>query len=218
MQKFNLNTYKEHLKTESIGKNIIYLEKVDSTNNYAFRLLKNKLEKKINGTIILSETQNKGRGRLERQWISPPGGLWFTILLKTELEEKKLPEITLIAASAVTSVLKRDYNINTTIKWPNDIYYKEFKLGGILTEAEKINNCIFLVIGTGINVNIDMKKLSPLDKRAVSVRTILAEDIKREHLLAKILYEFEEKYNYYLQTADFNTIFKEIEKIIDYGM
>ena len=218
MINFNLDKYKKFLETDYIGKNIIYLKKVDSTNNFASNLIINKEEsqKSLNGTVVLAETQKKGKGRLERVWISPEGGLWFTIILKTGLEEKNLPEVTLIAAYSIAAVLDTEYGIKAIIKWPNDIYYERLKLGGILTEVEKINSDIYLIIGIGINANLDTEDLAPFGKKSVSIKTILGKDIERESFLSKILLDFEKDYKYYSRTKDFKTLFKKIEKILNY--
>lgn len=219
MINFNLDKYKKSLETDYIGKNIIYLKKVDSTNNFALKLIKKRSDLKnspLEGTVVLAETQEKGKGRLERVWISPEGGLWFTIILKTTLEEKNLPEVTLIAAYSIAAVLDAEYKIKTIIKWPNDIYYEKLKLGGILTEVEKIDSDIYLIIGIGINANLDTEDLAPFGKKSVSIKTILGKDIERESFLSKILLDFERDYKYYSQTRDFKTLFKKIEKILNY--
>jgi BirA family biotin operon repressor/biotin-[acetyl-CoA-carboxylase] ligase len=218
MINFNLEEYKKYLKTNYIGKNIIYLKEVDSTNNFASQLIRNKEKKyeNLNGTVVLAETQKKGKGRLERVWLSPRGGLWFTIILQTTLEEKKLPEVTLIAAYSVASILNTEYDLKAIIKWPNDIYCRSSKLGGILTEVERINSDIFLIIGIGINANLDREDLVSLIKEPTSIKTILGKDIEKEYLLSKILLAFERNYKYYSRTKDFKTIFKKIEKILTY--
>ncbi len=222
MKRFDVKKYRKLSGVGFIGKNIIYLKKTDSTNDYASRLIKKSnndlVSDTLNGTIVLAETQKKGRGRLERPWLSPPGGLWFSILLKTELEEKKLPEITLIGAYSVAYVLNKDYGIRTAIKWPNDIYYQKFKLGGILAEVEKINNYTFIIIGLGINININSENLKPFDNKSTSVKDILGKNIERELILSRILHEFENNYNYYSLTKDFNTIFKNIKNFLYYGL
>jgi|SRR3972149_490240 len=219
MINFDLDRYNKYLETDHIGKNIIYLKKVDSTNNFASQLIKSKKEKyeSLDGTIVLAETQEKGRGRLERIWLSPSGGLWFTIILRTALKEKELPEVTLIAAYSVASVIYREYGINAIIKWPNDIYFRQSKLGGILTEVEKINDIVFLIIGIGINANLDVADIAPLIKESTSIKIISGKDIEREQLLSKILLDFERNYGYYARTKDFKTIFKKIEKILTYA-
>ncbi len=218
MINFNLDRYNKYLETDHIGKNIIYLKKVDSTNNFASRLIKSKKEEyeSPDGTIILAETQEKGRGRLERNWLSPSGGLWFTLILRTALKEKELPGVTLIAAYSVASVLDAEYGINAIIKWPNDIYYRKSKLGGILTEVEKVDGSIFLIIGIGINVNLAAADIAPVVKESTSIKIILGKDIEREQLLSKILLDFEKNYGYYSRTKDFKTIFMKIEKILIY--
>ncbi|MDD5621856.1 MAG: biotin--[acetyl-CoA-carboxylase] ligase [Actinomycetota bacterium] len=218
MINFNLSRYNKYLETAYIGKNIIYLKKVDSTNNFALRLIKNRKEENENpdGTVILAETQEKGRGRLERNWLSPSGGLWFTLILRTTLKEKELPEVVLIAAYSVTAVLKAGYGIDAIIKWPNDIYCGKSKLGGILAEVEKVDDNVFLIIGIGINVNLDTTDIAPVVKESTSIKIIIGKDIKRENLLSKILLDFEKNYRYYSKTKDFKTIFKKIEKILTY--
>ncbi len=218
MINFNLDRYNKYLVTDHIGKNIIYLKKVDSTNSFASQLIKSKKEKyeSLDGTVVLAESQEKGRGRLERIWLSPSGGLWFTIILRTTLKEKELPEVTLIAAYSVASVIDEQYGINAIIKWPNDIYYRQSKLGGILTEVEKVDHSIFLIIGIGINANLDVVDIAPLIKESTSIKIISGKDIEREQLLSKILLDFEKNYSYYSQTKDFKTIFKKIEKILTY--
>ncbi len=220
MKEFSISRYKELLKTDVTGRNIIHLKEIDSTNDYALKLLKSssKIQEELNGTVILAEVQNKGRGRRERLWLSPPGGLWFTILTETKLEEKKLPEITLIAAYSVASILNEKYSAGVNMKWPNDIYHCKSKLGGILTEVEKINGKIFLIIGIGINVNNDKKSISFKDTNAISTMIILGKEIEREKLLSEILLEFESNYRYYSDTRDFDTIFKKIKNILNYDL
>lgn len=218
MVNFNLDEYEKILATDCIGKNIIYLKEVDSTNNFASQLISSKERKykSLDGTVVLAETQKKGKGRLEKVWLSPRGGLWFTIIIQTTLEEKKLPEVTLIAAYSVTSVLNMEYDLKATIKWPNDIYYEKSKLGGILTEVEKIASDTFLIIGIGINVNLDSVDIAPLIKESTSIKIVLGKNVERESLLSKILLDFEKNYRYYCKTNDFKTIFEKIEKILTY--
>jgi BirA family transcriptional regulator, biotin operon repressor / biotin---[acetyl-CoA-carboxylase] ligase len=231
VKKFNIDIFNKNLKPDYIGKKIIYLDRIDSTNSFASRIetnikrgskpdstknstgLKIKLKKaeELNGLIILSEIQEKGRGRFNRQWISPAGGLWFTIILITNIREKDLPKITLLSSISFTEVLKKDYLMDVKIKWPNDIYYNNFKLCGILCETEKIDSLIFLNIGAGINVNNSIDEGYFNDIKAISIKSILGKDILREVLLAKILKIFEKNYDYYLKSGDFQKIFNKIK-------
>jgi BirA family transcriptional regulator, biotin operon repressor / biotin---[acetyl-CoA-carboxylase] ligase len=235
VEKFNINIFNKNLKTNYIGKKIIYLNRIDSTNSFASRIEKNidtntkyrskpvstnssvdskiKLNKaeELNGLLILAEIQEKGRGRFNRQWISPAGGLWFTIVLKTNIQEKNLPKITLLSSISIAEVLKKDYKIDIKIKWPNDIYSNNFKLCGILCETEKIESLVFLNIGVGINVNNSTDEGYLTDIKAISIKSILGKDILREVLLAKILKIFEKNYDYYLKSGDFQKIFNKIK-------
>lgn len=219
---FNIQKFKANLKTQYIGKKLIYFKKIDSTNNYASQLEKklsnnkNDLKQELDGTVILSEIQTKGRGRFNRTWISPQGGLWFTIILKSNIKENHLPKITLLSAISITEILKKDYSLEANIKWPNDINYKGYKICGILTETEKINYNIFLNIGIGINVNIETENLIKVNRKAVSIKNIKGRSVNREILLAKILARFESNYQYYINTNDFNKIFSKVKNSITY--
>lgn len=220
MKNFILDKYYKSLTTDYIGKKLIYLDKTDSTNSYASELLRKRgenLSDSLEGTVVLAETQKKGKGRLEREWISPSGGLWFTIIFKTSLEPKDLMEVTLIAAYSIVNILDRYYGINAAIKWPNDIYYKKLKLGGILTEVEKIADITYLIIGIGLNANLIKGDFASYSGKSTSIKIILGRDVERETLLSKILFDFETDYEYYSRTKDFKTIFKKIEKKLKFS-
>jgi len=221
MVNFNLDKYNKSLKTDYIGRHLLYLKNTESTNSLASELLskrgKNRNNNRLKGTVVLAELQKSGKGRFGRKWVSPAGGLWFTIILETWLEPRKLTEVTLIAAYSIANILDRDYSINATIKWPNDIYYEKLKLGGILTEVEKTANITYLITGIGLNVNLTKGDLAPYSRKSTSIKIILSKDIKRETLLSKILFDFEADYEYYSRTKDFRTIFKKIEKRLKFS-
>ena len=95
-----------------------------------------------------------GRGRFNRDWLSPCGGLWFTIILATKIKGKDLSKINLLAAILVAEILITKYRLKVTVKWPNDIYCNGCKLAGILSiKLKKINSLLYLNVGIGINVN-----------------------------------------------------------------
>ncbi|ENN96469.1 biotin--acetyl-CoA-carboxylase ligase [Methanocaldococcus villosus KIN24-T80] len=145
---------------------IVYLKEVDSTNDFAKKLIDNGDE-----AIIIAERQSKGKGRLGRIWISEEGGLYFTIILKGDPEF-----INFLSAVSVVETL-RQYNINSGIKFPNDICVDEKKLCGVLIEIYKG----YVILGIGINVNNDIKI-----ERAVSLKS-LGYDINKFELLFKFL-------------------------------
>jgi len=214
---------KKLLKTGFIAKELVLLKTVDSTNNYAFMLAKKAFRSenndgkiKINGMVIVSEEQSFGRGRFDRKWFSPKGGLWFSIILNPSIPLQTLQHITLVAAATISNVLERQYNINVRIKWPNDIYFGQKKLAGILIESENINSEIIIVIGIGINVNNAFYQ-NPDENLsgAISISDILACKVDIGIFLAEFLNSFEKLYIDFLNTQDLKSILKETEIFIN---
>lgn len=161
---------------------IRYYESVDSTNNVAMEM-----EDVQEGTVIIGGEQRKGRGRLNRNWHSPKSGLWFSIVLKPNKNKfDKIAVLTLIGALAVNEAISKQ-NINTDLKWPNDILYKNKKVCGILSQFKsKGNEVDRVVVGIGINVN---QKEFPkeISDTSISLRMIKGEKIDKDQLLADIL-------------------------------
>jgi len=220
MKSFNIEKFKKLLNTEIFGRNLIYFPDIASTNDYAITMLDNtdalRLDE-INGALILADKQSGGRGRFNRQWLSPPGGLWFSLIFRTRLSSDRIPAMTLIAAFSAADVLIRYYNINASIKWPNDLYYGEHKFGGILSESKTIGPFNMIILGMGLNIAINKDIINEIDKKAANLQDMSEKEIDPELLLIRILKNFEEKYNHFLQSGDFGPIFKKIEKILRYN-
>ena len=106
------------LNTKSIGDKIHYLKTVDSTNAYAKRLIE---KGACDGTIIVSEIQTNGRGRMQRSWYSPEGGLWFSLILYPNIPPSSGMIITMAASLAVADGIKNITDIESRVKWPNDL-------------------------------------------------------------------------------------------------
>ncbi|NMA87125.1 MAG: biotin--[acetyl-CoA-carboxylase] ligase [Tissierellia bacterium] len=182
----------EYLKTEFIGRNIQYFESLSSTNIKAKEIAMEMPE----GSIIISEEQTNGKGRLGRDWTSPKGkGIWMSIILKPDLEPTEVAKLTLIGAAAVHQGLE-EMGINSKIKWPNDIIIENKKVCGILTEMScELNIINYCIMGIGINVNLETEDFSEeLKEKATSLRIIRGEEINRKILLANILNHFEKLY------------------------
>jgi len=131
---------------------IHYFDTLASTNDLAKEL---GVRGAPEGTLVVAEGQSRGRGRLGREWNSPPGvGLYVSVLLRPPLPPTDMPQITLTAAVAVVRALKQAAGVAAGIKWPNDLILAGRKLGGILTEMETESDQIrHLVVGLGLNVN-----------------------------------------------------------------
>jgi BirA family biotin operon repressor/biotin-[acetyl-CoA-carboxylase] ligase len=130
-------------------------------------------------SVLVAEVQISGKGRFERKWDSPKGGLWFSIVLKADREAF---EYTFISCLAVLESLK----IKGIVKWPNDVYYDDKKVCGILSEIIKDK----VIIGIGINVNNNIP--DGLKDKAISLKEIKGTEIELDELLKNILSRIEE--------------------------
>jgi BirA family biotin operon repressor/biotin-[acetyl-CoA-carboxylase] ligase len=189
------------LGTKLIGRKIYYFDRVSSTMDVAMQLgNKNTPE----GTLVVAESQTKGRGRLGRSWISPKyKGIYFSLILKPDILPACAPILTLVACVSIYEGIKQITGIETQIKWPNDILIHNKKLGGILTELKaELDATSFVVIGIGLNVNNDSNELV---REAISLKeakkyqscacpTDRQENINRTELLKEILRKIEENF------------------------
>ena len=105
------------LKTKYIGKRIYYFEETDSTQNFALQIAQNKKE---NGTIIIAQKQTGGKGRLNRKWISPKGGIWFSIILHPNFTIEESVLLPIVTAIALSNAIQKSLKIKTKIKRTND--------------------------------------------------------------------------------------------------
>jgi BirA family biotin operon repressor/biotin-[acetyl-CoA-carboxylase] ligase len=146
------------LKTKRFGKKIYAYEETSSTMDVAMRLAANK---EPEGSVVVSEGQTKGRGRLGRNWVSPKGkGIYLSIILRPAVQLQEVPLLTLMAAVAVARAIEKETNLKPQIKWPNDVMLRGKKVAGILTELNaELNRVHAVILGIGINVNTDKRSL-----------------------------------------------------------
>lgn len=176
------------LADSAIIRDVVHLKTVDSTNRYARQL-------ESQGVLIIADEQTQGRGRLGRSWSSPAGeGLWFSLVLRPELDPSQAALITQIAASAVWQGIYEVTGIEAAIKWPNDILIDNRKICGILTEMNAELGAIErLVVGIGINVNTPAMP-EELAETATSLLLATGRSWSRKTLLLAILKAFEADY------------------------
>jgi BirA family biotin operon repressor/biotin-[acetyl-CoA-carboxylase] ligase len=180
---------------EIIGREVIFFDSTGSTNDAAMKIAAERDDPE--GIVVVADTQTGGRGRLGRNWVSPPGvNLYFTILLKPAFSPDEAPLLTLMAAVASVSAIRKVTGLEAGIKWPNDILVSGRKAGGILLEMKTDADMIrFVAIGIGINVNMDVEAL-PEEIRSLSTTLTKEGNIKvdRARLLENILTEAERLY------------------------
>ena len=145
------------LKTKTVGKRVYYFEEIDSTQNFAEQIA---LDEKENGTIVVAEKQTAGKGRLDRKWTSPKGGIWFSLIIHPKFDVSTSTLVPIAGAVALAKAIKNTLNIDVSVKWPNDITLNGKKVAGMLVDASfQANNIDYLILGIGINFDIDAKKI-----------------------------------------------------------
>lgn len=201
---------KASISTKILGSDIKYFDSIDSTNNQAKKIANDASD----GTIVISEEQVGGRGRLSRSFFAPKGkGIWFSVILKPKFLPQEAPKCTLMGAVAITKAIEEETNIKVGIKWPNDILYDNKKLVGVLTEMNaEMDRINYIVIGMGINVNISAEEMpDDIKDIAISLSQISGKKVSRLNLLNKILYHLEQLY-IISQEKGFAPIFDEWRK------
>jgi len=145
------------LKTKVFGKRAYYFDTIDSTQNFASSIAKNPKE---NGTIIVSKKQTSGKGRLGRKWISPSGGLWFSVILHPKFDVSLVTLFPLASSLALAYAIEKTLGKKPELKWPNDVTLNRKKVAGMLVDLSLASNNIEdLILGVGINFKIDSSQL-----------------------------------------------------------
>lgn len=181
--------------TVFLGQNIIKLISVDSTNDYLKKLTSNS-EPLPEGTVIMAEQQSAGRGQRECVWETEPGkNLTFSVFLTPNfITPNEAFKLNIMVSLALNGALSKYVSEGLSIKWPNDIYYKTQKLGGILIENSIMgNNLKHTIIGIGLNVN-QREFGNDLKGRAISLTQILQQDLDLTVLLGEICSALEAAY------------------------
>ncbi|MGQ0605877.1 MAG: biotin--[acetyl-CoA-carboxylase] ligase [Candidatus Nitrosotenuis sp.] len=183
----------EDLKTRQIGKRVYYFDSVDSTQNFATGIAKNQSEF---GAVIIAESQTVGKGRLGRQWISPKGGIWLSVILQPSFDVSKITIIPFGVAVALANAIEKSLTIKTELKWPNDLTVNGKKVAGIIIDASIESTRIeSIIIGIGINFKINPKEIKNKIKQKgnfYGVDTLIKKDnIKPVKLVRTFLEELE---------------------------
>ena len=169
---------------KSLKVQILRFESLPSTNT---ELARQASEGAAEGVSILADEQTAGRGRLARAWSSPRGaGLYFSILLQPAIVVNRWPLIVFVAALAVGDALSEACDVNTDIKWPNDLLSGERKICGILAESVETPSGRAVIVGIGINLTSDAYP-AEISAVATSVAEESGRAPDREALLAALV-------------------------------
>ncbi|MBI5683165.1 MAG: biotin--[acetyl-CoA-carboxylase] ligase [Deltaproteobacteria bacterium] len=198
---FNEHEITGRLKTSFIGRPLYFHSKIDSTNNAAYSLA---LKGANEGTVVVADSQEKGKGRLGRRWESPEGvNIYTSIILRPDILPTLAPQITLLAGVSVAETISQYLKKKPSLKWPNDVLLNSKKTAGVLTEmnsdAGRIN---FIIMGIGINLNMTAD-MFPYELRhiATSLKEETGKEISREEFLQTLYLAIERWYKIYLKSG-----------------
>lgn len=203
---------KNFITGEVFGACLIYCKEVDSTNNLAKRLAEDGAP---HGALAVAESQQNGKGRRGRSWISPPGtGIWMSIVMRPDFIPAKASALTLVAALAVQRAIAEMLEVESFIKWPNDIVVDGRKICGILTEMNSdMDGIHYIITGIGINVNQDSFP-EELEKTATSLKIQTRREVRRAKLIGEVLKWMEVYYNIFIRTEDMSLLIREYNQVM----
>ena len=185
-------------------KDIFVYDRVNSSNELAmFLAAKDDL---LTSIVIIADFQEKGKGRLGRTWISPPGrNIYMSIAFKPRLDTKDATMLTLLTSVACAHAIKKISGLQVSIKWPNDLILSGKKLGGILTEIRAdIDKVNLAVIGIGINVNMGKGDFTEeIRSIATSIKEESGKCCSRNELVIEILRQIEHFYGMLIELGKY---------------
>ena len=180
-----------------IGRNIIVLEQTGSTNDAIFQVaspqgaaVSSPPSLVDEGLVLFAEHQTAGRGQRGNRWESTAGkGLWFSILLRPEIQLSDSGRLTIWAIEAISDVIRSELGLEPAIKLPNDVQLTEHKVAGVLVEMRAQDKAPHLaVVGIGINVNQCRDDFpAELQDRAISLAMALGRQVDRQNLALALL-------------------------------
>jgi BirA family biotin operon repressor/biotin-[acetyl-CoA-carboxylase] ligase len=184
---------RSRLATTRFG-DVRWLPSIGSTNRY---LLQEARAGAAEGTVVMADHQEEGRGRLDRTWVAPPGSsLLVSVLLLPELPLERLHLLTSIVALAAADACETEARVAAGLKWPNDLVVGSRKLGGILAETLlEGSRARAVVVGLGLNVNWGPRMQgTELAGEAVALDHLVGHEVDRSQLLVAMLTTLEDRY------------------------
>lgn len=195
----NKESVAQNLQSSAIGRSLEFFDKIDSTNTYAL----DNIQDLTHGTVILTDHQYRGKGRLGRSWHADLGkSVALTIVLKPKFDSQQAVLLTQLTAAALVKALEPDWS--ASIKWPNDILIDGRKAAGILVESHFSGSELAgIVIGTGINTNLSREELpEDLKSKATSLAIEKNKVIDPNLIITSFLSWFDTFYTAWSESMD----------------
>ncbi len=182
------------LRTRSLGRRIIYIPSVGSTNDLAKQLAE---AGESDGTLVIADEQTAGRGRMARTWLAPPrSSILMSLILRPPLAPSQLARVTIALALGTCDGIRAATQLDASLKWPNDVLIRDAKCGGILAEANVVGEQVeFVVVGLGLNVNFEVKSVPGIPPDATTLADQLGNPVPRVPLVQSILESVEPYYD-----------------------
>jgi BirA family transcriptional regulator, biotin operon repressor / biotin---[acetyl-CoA-carboxylase] ligase len=194
LDRLNADELRAQLRCAVIGKEITALEQTSSTNDAILQLVATNPKE---GLVLFAEHQTAGRGQRGNRWESPAGkGLWFSILLRPQIQINDSAQLTIWAIEAISDVIRTEFSLEPAIKLPNDIQIHGRKVAGVLVEMRAQEKSQHLaIVGIGINVNQSMQDFPPeLRDRAISLAMALGRQVGRQKFAVALLRTLDQTY------------------------
>jgi len=178
----------------TIGRQIIVLEQTGSTNDAILEFATGNSQE---GLVLFAEHQTAGRGQRGNRWESAAGkGLWFSMLLRPEIQINDSGRLTIWAIETISDVIRTEFSLEPTVKLPNDVQLYGRKVAGVLVEMHAQEKAPYLaIVGVGINVNQSPDDFPPkLQSRAISLAMALHRPLDRQKLAVALLQNLDRTY------------------------
>jgi BirA family transcriptional regulator, biotin operon repressor / biotin---[acetyl-CoA-carboxylase] ligase len=182
------------LDSAIVGRDIVVVDETTSTND---SVLERTSATTQEGLVVFAERQTAGRGQRNNSWESATGkGLWFSILLRPKIDIGASPQLAEWAARTVADTISKEFELQATVKLPNDVVVAGKKIAGVLVEMRAQKNAPHIaIVGIGVNVNHRAEDFSEeLRARAVSLAMALDEQVDRHQFAVTLLRNLDRSY------------------------
>ena len=189
------------LQTQYVGRAILWFRSLSSTQELAKELVNAKGALRVGGYVIIADSQLSGTGRNGREWASPRGGIWLSVILSSMLHPSKCISFSFGASLAVSEAITRCTGLESKLKWPNDVLIDGKKVSGVLIDASVNSSSIeYVIVGIGVNVNVNSAevqrdiKCQTLSCQVTSLSDELAARCDKVRLIKNILQTLDKYY------------------------